>query len=155
MSEHRPDRAAGLLVKKRNADIDVEDLVKSIGMIRGVLRVVGVDNRSIMVVFEAQQRTSHGEYGPAIKSAVETMLGAGMWRVDWLEEDFGAHVEESKVRREAWGALLDLVKRTYGPVGSLSGTGAEALELRVRHKIASMVEDTAREILSPKKLATT
>lgn len=151
----RPDRASGLLVKNHRSDIDVADLTKTIGMIRGVLRVVGVDDRRIMVVFETQQRTNSDEYGQAIKSAVEAMLGAGMWRVDWLEEDFGAHVEESKVRREAWDALLDLVKRTYGPVGSLSGTGAEALELRVRHKIASMIEDTAREILSPKKLATT
>lgn len=151
MSEHRPDRTAGLIVKNHKADIDIEELTKNIGMVRGVLRVVSLDYRRLMVVFETQQRTSEGEYGPAIRAAVIAMLGPGMWKVDWLEEDFNALSEDSRVRREAFDALLDMAKRVYGPAESLSGTGVEAVELRTRHKIASMIEDTAREILSPKK----
>lgn len=149
----RPDRASGLLVYRTRRDIDVDELTKIIGMIRGVVRVVVLDARRLMVVFETQQRTSEGEYGPAIKTAVESMVESDV-KVDWLEESFSSHEAVSKLRREAFDALLDLAKRVYATNG-FTGTGEEAVEARFRNQFTGMIEDLAREILSPKKPAAT
>ncbi len=150
----RPDRASGLMIRSKK-DINTEGLTKVIGMIRGVVRVVGLDYKRLMVVFETQQRTSEDEYGWAIKAAVDAMLDSDT-KAEWLEEDFSAgYTVVSDVRREVFEELRAIAKRVYGHSSALTGTGVEAVEIRSRCLLTRMIEDLAGEILSPKKPAAT
>lgn len=157
MSDKRPDRATGLLVHIDDRG-DNEFLVKMLGMIRGVLRVIDVKKScSMLVIFENEERTGHDEMGQAIRSAVEAVIGRRIMvdrhgaEVQWLEsKPFGP---ASDTRRSAWEELIAVSDRLWHADEDLvdDTTGDGATRLRYRSLLARQINAFAGKILTGKE----
>lgn len=158
MSNQRPDRAAGLVARIDDKG-DNEQLVRSLGMIRGVLRVIDMKKScSVLVVFERAERTGSDEMGSAIRTTVEAVIGRRIMigregpEVRWLEDHpFGP---ASDVRREAWEALREVADRVFKTTDDLATAnvgGHCATTIRHRVLVAREINEAAGKILCQNK----
>lgn len=154
MSDQRPDRATGLIVHIDDSG-DNEQLMKLLGMIRGVLRVIDVKKScSMLVIFESEERTGQDEMGQAIRAAVEAVVGDRIMvgrrgpEVQWLEnKPFGP---ASDARRAAWEELIAVSDRLWQADEDITDetTGDGATRLRYRSLLARQINAFAGKILT-------